>query len=131
MNVRSKPVDPKLEKQLAELDDASAIEAIVTLRSPEGREYLTAAETEATIAKILSRLKPVDRSRCTVHTVFPNLQSLVLSGPPSVVQAVVDDRDVASATANQQSEDLLIRPVKTSARSSARKHGKAARGKPK
>lgn len=43
---------------------------------------------------------------------FPNLQSFVVGGPSRIVKAIMDDVEVAAATANRQAEDLLIKPVK-------------------
>lgn len=108
---REPTIDPELERQL----DASAgapVAATFTLRTPAGERHLDAEQTQRTVQRLIAAASK-DSSVEPVHLrVFPNIQSFALSGPARLVRWLLRRREIASAMANEQAEDMLIRPVK-------------------
>lgn len=105
-------IDAELLRQLDSANAAQPIEAVVTLRTPQGLKYLSAAQTSQTVKDLIAATASGTES-CAVKTVFPNLQSFVVTGPAHVIKAITEHADVASAIANRQVESMLIQPVKT------------------
>ena len=111
MDRPSVKIDSELLRQLDSADAAQSIEAVVTLRTPEGLKYLSAAQTSQTVKDLIAATAS-DTEECQVKTVFPNLQSFVVAAPAHVIKAITEHADVASANANRKVESMLIEPVK-------------------
>jgi len=108
-------VDPELERQLSAAGKRGKVQAVLTFRTPKHLKFLSGEETSGKIQAALDKLGDRDRPLCELRNVFPNLQSCVIEAPAHVIRAVLDENEIASATANQQPEDMLIRPVKKAA----------------
>ena len=106
-------IDPKLLRQLDEAPADAVVGAVFTLKTPEGERYLEAASAKDVMSKIVEDASADAHAQPERLTLFPNVQSFAVSGPPALVRKLVEHADVASAMANAQDEDLLIRPVKT------------------
>jgi hypothetical protein len=105
-------IDPKLLRQLDEAPADAVVGAVFTLKTPEGERYLEAASAKDVMSKIVEDAAADAQAQPQRLTLFPNVQSFAVSGPPALVRKLVEHADVASAMANVQDEDLLIRPVK-------------------
>jgi hypothetical protein len=117
----SASVDPELRRQLKAARTGS-VQAAFTLRTPPKQPYRDAKDTRATVDKIVAEAGRSVKQSPERLTVFPNAQSFALSGPAALVRKVAEHSEIASATANVQREDLLIRPVKkTASRTAVRK----------
>jgi hypothetical protein len=112
-----KAIDAKLKKRLTDASAQGSVEAVFTLKTPEGQPYLSGAAAREAVDRIVAAAAADTKVRPTRLTVFPNVQSFALSGPPALVRRVAQHDDVASATANHQDEDMLIRPVESRPRS--------------
>lgn len=108
-------IDSELLRQLGSASASQSIEAVVTLRTPEGQKYLSASQTSQTVKDLMAATAS-DTDGCQVKTVFPNLQSFVVAAPAHVIKAITEHADVASAIANRQVESMLIEPIKNSPR---------------
>jgi hypothetical protein len=112
-------VDPELTRQLDEADDDVEVQAVFTLTNPEGEKYRSNELTEQTVKKIFEAAKSVSETTTSHVKVFPNIQSFAVSAPASIVRSMLSHQEIASATANEQKEDLMIRPVPSKSKSSS------------
>ena len=100
-------IDPELERQLKDAADGDAVDAVYTLRSPEGKAYLNADETKNMVHRVLADagVKPQNLK------VFGNVQSFAVTTTPELVRSLINHGAVASAVANTQAEDMTIEPT--------------------
>ena len=105
-------IDPQLLTQLAHATAKEAVGATFTLKSAAG-EPLSAKATKAMVQKVLSRIKSKTKSKPADVNVFANLQSFAVSAPPAFVEQLLHQPEIDSAMANEQTEDLMIRPVES------------------
>src|SRR4051812_47937122 len=104
-------IDPELRRQLTDSSASAPIEATVTLDPGPGRKYIPEDEIGPKVKEILHAVgREVGQSHEDVN-VFENLGSFAVRAGAAFVAALLKRPEVASATANQQSDDLLIRPV--------------------
>jgi hypothetical protein len=104
-------LDPLLAQQLRKVPDTEEMEAVFTLRAPAKASSLTPAATRAMIEQLLKRAEKATGARASRLTVFENIQSFALSAPAALIKALTGFKEIASAAANQQEQDLMIRPV--------------------
>ena len=107
-----KTVDPELERQLDAADDDTPVQAVFTLKTPAGEPYRSAASTKECVSKMIDAAATTAKGAPERLNVFPNLQSFTVAGKPSLVRSLMSNDQVASAMANQQPEDLQIRPAR-------------------
>ena len=117
-------VDPTLKRQLANTAAATPVGAVFTLKSPAGEPYLSSSSARDAIDKIVKEASEEAKVEPVRVTVFANVQSFAVYAAPALVRKLAERSEVASAIANKQDEDMLIRPV---ARGSAAKPGKKKR----
>ncbi len=130
MSTKGLHVDPELRRQLAETQASSPVEATFTLRTPAGTAYRGEDSTSETVERIVGAAAAATESTDYRLKVFTRIQSFLLVGPPALIRAVMEADEVATATANRQADDLLIRPVPAkNARGLKRVKKKAARKK--
>jgi len=104
--------DPELRKQLATAPASGPVEATVTLDAGPGRAYIPSEEVGSKVKEIL---REVGREVGEVHedvNIFENLGSFAVRARPAFLEALLNRPEVATAMANQQSQDMLIRPVR-------------------
>ena len=107
-----KTIDPELERQLAAAPTQTPVQAVFTLRA--GASKAAGADaTRKAVDKVVAKASSAAKSAPHRVSVFPNIDSFAVSGTADLVRCLIDDPDVASAMANVQSEDVLIRPVKS------------------
>ena len=104
-------VDPALARQLKETPVQSTVGAVFTLKSPAGAPVASPASAREAMEKIVKEASDVAQAQPSHVTMFPNVQSFAVYGPPALVRTVARHANVASAIANKQNEDMLIRPV--------------------
>jgi hypothetical protein len=107
-------IDPTLVRQLANAPAESNVQAVFTLKTPAGEPYRSATSARDTMGKIVKEASAGANAQPHRVTMFPNVQSFAVSGPPALVRRLAEHGDIASAMANVQGEDMLIRPVKSS-----------------
>jgi len=108
---KAQHVNPELRRQLAAAQASSPVEATFTLRTPTGMAYRDEESTSETAERIVHAAAAATESTEYRLKVFARIQSFLLVGPPALIRAVMAHEEVATATANRQAEDLLIRPV--------------------
>ena len=109
---RKATIDPELRAQLARAAELKNDVAVTfTLRNRRHERTLDAESANDVAQAVVERAAQETQSKPKEMNVFPYVQSFVVSGPPDLIQAILKQPEVDSATANYQSEDLLIRPV--------------------
>jgi len=104
-------IDPELKRQLAALAPDKPVQVTFTLRTPEGERFMSATQTRATVDRILSEAAGEARSKPERVQVFANVQSFAVEASRALVQLLLGSKEIASAMANSQEEEMLIRPV--------------------
>jgi hypothetical protein len=104
--------DSELQQQLeAAADTGRPINAVFSLgvdpvAPPEP------ADVEARVTRLLNRVGADTGQRPADVQVFGNIGSFAVSAPPEFVARLAQQPEVATATASQPAEDILIRPVR-------------------
>lgn len=96
--------DPELLRQLdAARGDADLVQAVFSLR-PGGtvRASLSPEETEATVARLLERVRRETGVAPRDCNVFRNLGAFVVAASARFVRALMEQEEIVSATANRQ-----------------------------
>jgi hypothetical protein len=107
-------VDPALTRQLEQRAGSSGedtLGAVLSLRAPKSRKFLSARETESIVRQVLQRVKTEVGSGPQDLNVFANLGSFVVTATPQFIRTLIDQQEIATATANEQPQDLAIEPV--------------------
>lgn len=117
---RKSTIDPQLTKELNDTPAAASVQAVFTLKTPAGEPYRSAASAKEIMGRIVDEASTNTHTQPSRVTLFPNVQSFAIAGPPALVRKVAEHAEIAAAMANRQSEDLLIRPVKSSRRTKKR-----------
>ncbi|HEY8234197.1 MAG TPA: hypothetical protein VIJ10_16155 [Vicinamibacteria bacterium] len=106
---RKAKVDPELRRQLddgAAAARPSAVEAVLRLRAPVRRAAHARGpeDVRETARKLLARVAGEVGLRASDYefNVFPNLGYCVLSAPPVLVECVLRQPEVVSASANRR-----------------------------
>ncbi|MFO0952995.1 MAG: S8 family serine peptidase [Isosphaeraceae bacterium] len=106
-------VDPELIKQLdAAAAGTGPVAAVFTLKAGEGQKFLPPEEVEAAVGRAMKRAEK--ESGATPHrlNVFKNLGTFMISAPPALVRSLLDQDEIATASAKPaQPDEVLIRPV--------------------
>jgi hypothetical protein len=105
-------LDPELLQQIAAAEKANRSVAAVFFLAPTTTHPLPAEKaTQSAVKALLKRVgKRVGESPEDV-TVFGNIGSFALVAPAKFVKHLARQKEVASAIANLQSQDMLIHPV--------------------
>jgi hypothetical protein len=106
-----KRADRELIRQLHAAGEDTPVSAVCSLQFDPSRP-LSAEETEGQVNEVLRRVRgQADQSPHAV-TVFANIGSFSLSAPARFIRQLLEQPEIATATANRQPEDVLIRPVR-------------------
>lgn len=105
-------IDPELKRQLAKAKAGELLQAVYTLRTPAGKKFLEADETRTLVERLLKSAQKQCGVAPAQVNVFANLQSFALSAPRELIETLSHTEAIASATANVQSESMLIEPVR-------------------
>jgi hypothetical protein len=116
-----KTVDPELVRQLAAAPKDQPVQAVFTLKTPAGQPYRDAQATRDTVSRMVDSASTATKAPPARVNVFANAQSFAVSAKPDFVRELIKDQDVASAIANVQQEDMLIRPVGRPAKKPAKR----------
>jgi len=118
-------IDPELIRQLDAAGDAP-VGAVFNLRRGPSQKCLSAEETETCVKQLLQQAQEESGVAPQQIHVFRNLGSFAVSAAAPFVRKLLGRDEVSSATANQQPEELLIRPVESKPvkgpRPASRKH---------
>jgi hypothetical protein len=102
-------VDTLLKKQLASAGKKN-VGAVFTLRGAERADRST-EETTKLVNDLVRRTEQTSKTKPAQVSLFANVQSFAVEAPAPFIRALVASDKIASAMANVQEEDLLIRPV--------------------
>ena len=105
-------IAPELQEQLAEASAKDPVEAMITLHPGPGRDYIPSEDVGPQVEAILDE---VGREVGETHedsNVFENLGSFVVRARPAFLKVLLKRPEVATAQANRQGQDMLIRPVR-------------------
>lgn len=108
-------VDPSLKRQLESAPADGSVGAVFTLKTPPGEAYRAAPSARQAMEKIVDDVAAEANVQPARVTMFPNVQSFAVYGPPALVRKLAAHPEVASAIANKQDQDMLIRPVERKA----------------
>jgi len=109
---QNRRADPELDRQIAAAkDSAESLSATFTLKSPAHKEVLSPDETREAVRNIVQRVEREVAERAHDVNVFPYLQSFAVQAPPSVVERLAAQPEIASAMPSRPAEDVMIRPV--------------------
>lgn len=107
-------IDPQLIRQVAQaVDSQRSVAATFTLRSPSAKATLSPQQTSAMVRKVLNRIARQTDCKPKDVSVFPNIQSFSIDAAPSFVARLLQQPEIDSAVANEQPDDMLIKPVET------------------
>ena len=101
------------QRVLRQLDAAGddPVGAVFNLRRGAAQKCLSAEETESCVARLLQHAQKASGVAPQQIHVFRNLGSFAVSAAAPFVRNLLDRDEVASATANRQTAELLIKPV--------------------
>jgi len=104
-------VDQELRSQLEAARSGSSVGAVFTLRSPDVGMFLSPEETLSLARHVIDEAAHSSGSAPHSVQVFPNLQSFAVQGSSALVNAIIARPEIETATANEQPDDVLIKPV--------------------
>jgi hypothetical protein len=105
-------IDAELLRQLeAAAAQHTPVGVVVSLQPGPSRTAIPAEEVEPVVRGVLKRVGEEIGAAPGQVQIFRNLGAFALSAPAPFVRKLLDQEEIASATANRQSEDLLIHPV--------------------
>lgn len=102
--------DPELRRQLkAENSDQQLVQAVFTLRLST-QQSLTPMHVEELTHEVLDRVADEVGVQAKEINIFRNLGAFAVSAPPDFIRALLTEPEIATATANQQPESMMIPP---------------------
>jgi len=102
--------DPELKRQLkVENSDQEMVQAVFTLRLPS-RRTVKPTHVEELTYEVLDRVADEVGVEAEEINIFQNLGAFALSAPPDFIRALLTKPEIATATANQQQESMMIPP---------------------
>ena len=101
---------PELLRQLDEAGD-KPVGAVFHLRPGPHQKAMAPAEAETCARGLLRRVEQESGVAPQRVQVFRNLGSFVVSAAAPFVRKLLDQEEILSATANEQPEEMLIKPV--------------------
>jgi hypothetical protein len=104
--------DPVLKRQLeAEKSDQELVQAVFTLRTST-LKTATPTNVEELTHEVLDRVADEIGIEAEEINIFRNLGAFAVSAPPNFIRALLTEPEIATATANQQQESMMIPPLK-------------------
>jgi hypothetical protein len=102
--------DPELKRQLnAGESNQDLVQAVFTLRLST-RQTEAPTHVEELTQKVLDRVADEVGVEAKEINIFRNLGAFALSAPPDFIRALLTEPEIATATANQQQESMMIPP---------------------
>ncbi|MEA2690728.1 MAG: hypothetical protein QOJ16_115 [Acidobacteriota bacterium] len=103
-------VDPELLRQLDVASEDQAVGAVFSLRPAPGEPVPAPEATRERVERLLDHGRR-ETGGLQRYTVFPNLGSFAVQATRPFLQRLLEHEEIATATANEQPQDMLIRPV--------------------
>ena len=104
--------DPELKRQLkAEHSEQEMVQAVFTLRL-SSRRAVKPTHVEELTNEVLDRVADEVGVEAQEINIFQNLGAFALSAPPNFIRALLTEPEIATATANQQTESMMIPPLR-------------------
>jgi hypothetical protein len=103
-------IDPELLRQLEEASEGKSLGAVFSLYPAPGEPFPSPEATRETVERLLDHERREDGG-LQRYTVFPNLGSFAVQATRPFLRRLLEHKEIATATANEQSQDMLIRPV--------------------
>ena len=102
--------DPELKRQLkAGKSNQNLVQAVFTLRLST-RQTDIPTHVEELTQKVLDRVADEVGVKAQEINIFRHLGAFALSAPPPFIRALLTEPEIATATANQQQESMMIPP---------------------
>jgi hypothetical protein len=108
--MRPRHTDPELRRQLKAARADQDVSAVFSLRFESTRSP-EPEETKHQVATLLQRVEEQTGEQPSATTIFENLGAFAVAAPVGFIDRLLAQPEIATATANIQQEDLLIRPV--------------------
>jgi hypothetical protein len=105
-------IDRELLQQLEDSDAHPApLQVVFGLRSLSSKQqFLSAAQTEEIAHQLLGRVHRETGLSATDWNIFRNLGTFVVSAPGPFIRKLLEQKEIASATANRQPTSFQISP---------------------
>lgn len=91
-------IDPRLVTALAH--GAGPVQALVTLRNHVASRPLAPAETEASVRTMVDKASRITSTTPKDVVVFPYMQSFTIEAESALIEKLLDEDDVGSASLN-------------------------------
>ena len=117
----SSKIEPTLASALDEAGTNDLIQAVVELRAEVAGRMRDPAASEDMATALIHRVAEETGESPSRYNVFRNLSSLAIEATPKFIRRLVEDDEVISAVANQQSGLGVDGPTSTSKRPSRRR----------
>jgi hypothetical protein len=102
--------DPELKRQLkAGKSDQDLVQAVFTLRLST-RQTEAPTHVEEITQRVLDRVADEVGVEAKEINIFRNLGAFAVSASPDFIRALLTEPEIATATANQQQESMMIPP---------------------
>lgn len=107
MKKKQTKVDPKLSEQLERASaEQSTVQAVFSLDLPK-KKLLEPEEVQAAAERVLQRVEQTVGAKAHDYNVFRNLGAFVVEADEPFIRALIDEPEIASATANRQSDSAV------------------------
>lgn len=108
--------NPKIDPELAgalrmHAKDCKPMGAVFTLKTGPGQAFLPPDQVQTTVETILERVEHETEKAPLQINIFKNMGAFAVVADAPFVSELINQPEIATATANEQSEDMLIRPV--------------------
>jgi len=91
-------------------DGRPTADAKFTLKTPDGKGYLSAPEAKSIMLDLIKRVEGETATRAVKVNPWPEVQSFAISGPQELIDRIAAQPEVARF-GDHSSEDMVIRPV--------------------
>jgi hypothetical protein len=108
--MKRRDTDPQLRRLIETAGVGGSVSVVCSLtRNP--RRPVNPEETQQNVDALLRRVEDQTGERPVESSVFSNIGAFALSAPVPFIERLIAQPEIATATANVQQEDLLIRPI--------------------
>jgi hypothetical protein len=104
-------IDPELLRQLNHAGPDEVISVSGTLQPPPGQKLIPPTEVQPIVHRMLQRVQDDVGIAPERVNLFKNVQSFAVAAAVPFIKELLRQPEIASLTANQQPEEMLIRPV--------------------
>ena len=106
-------IDPELTRQLDQAAVTNApVQAVLKLRPPQATQLVASPEHTTELAnQVVKRVSDKLGQQANRMTLFRNLGSFAIDAPPKFLRELLDQPEIAAASANRQPDSAYIAPM--------------------